>query len=138
MGTSRGRKPTEVLDGHHTHGVNRLALAQTPGEPMNKQDEQIEQLRNLLLFSQTLLDQAIRGHIHDGWRLMAHQHGQDVKRHLDIKPPSTYLVSTAKVDDLEVLVEVWPNNECHVALRANSWETWPVGVWFTLEERNCG
>jgi hypothetical protein len=105
---------------------------------MNKHEDQIEQLRNLLLFSQTLLEQAIRGQVHDGWRLMAHQHSEDVKRHLDKKTPSTYLVGSSWVDDLQVLVEVWSTNECHVAMRSASWETWPAGVWFTLEEKTCG
>jgi hypothetical protein len=107
---------------------------------MNNHEDQIEQLRNLLLFSQTLLEQAIRGEIHDGWRLMAHHHCDDVKRHLDAaaKAPKTYLVASTWLDDLQVLVEVWPNNECHVAMRSASWETWPAGVWFTLEEKNCG
>jgi hypothetical protein len=103
-----------------------------------KHEDQLEELRNLLLFSQTLLDQAIRTPMTDGWRLMAHQHGQDVKRHLETKTPSTYLVGMSRLDDLQVLVEVWPNNECHVALRTNSWDTWPVGSWFTLEEKTCG
>jgi hypothetical protein len=103
-----------------------------------KHEEQLEELRNLLLFSQTLLDQAIRKEMNDGWRLMAYQQIQDVKRHLGTKTPSTYLVGMSRVDDLQVLVEVWPNNECHVALRSASWETWPVGSWFTLEEKTCG
>jgi hypothetical protein len=25
-----------------------------------------------------------------------------------------------------------------VALRTNSWDTWPAGSWFTLEEKTCG
>jgi hypothetical protein len=37
-----------------------------------------------------------------------------------------------------VLVEVWPDNQCHVALRSASWDTWPAGVWFLVEEKNCG
>jgi hypothetical protein len=107
---------------------------------MNKHEDQIEQLRNLLLFSQTLLEQAIRGQIHDGWRLMAHRHVDDVAKHLNAaaRAPMTYLVGSSQVEDLQVLVEVWPNNECHVALCSNSWETWPVGSWFTLEEKTCG
>jgi hypothetical protein len=103
-----------------------------------KHEDQVEELRNLLLFSQTLLDQAIHKGVTDGWWLMACQHTQDVKRHLEAKTPSTYLVGSSRVDDLQVLVEVWPNNECHVALRTNSWDTWPAGSWFTLEEKTCG
>jgi hypothetical protein len=105
---------------------------------MNNHDDEIEQLRTLLLFSETLLEQAIRGEIHDGWRLLAFQHGQDVKRQLAKKTPSTYLVGSSWVDDLQVLVEVWPNNQCKVALRSASWDTWPAGVWFTLEVKTCG
>jgi len=103
-----------------------------------KHEDQLEELRNLLLFSQTLLDQAIRKEMNDGWRLMAYQQIQDVKRHLGTKMPSTYLVGSSWVDDLQVLVEVWPNNQCHVALRSASWDTWPAGVWFLLEEKTCG
>jgi hypothetical protein len=42
-------------------------------------------------------------------------------------------VQTALVDsrlpDGELLVEVLPNGEVHIAYREDSWQSWPPGTW---------
>ena len=57
--------------------------------------------------------------------------------------PRVFLVdSTSEVDhrlpEGQLLIEVFPDGEIHLAYRRWSWDTWPYGLWQLPEHRNNG
>ena len=52
----------------------------------------------------------------------------------DKKEGSSYLLGVLEADGLQILVEVFPDGQVHVATREHSHETWSPGAWSIVKE----
>lgn len=52
----------------------------------------------------------------------------------DEKGKSSYLLAVVEADELQILVEVFPDGQIHVATRKESWDTWSPGGWSIVKE----
>ena len=58
--------------------------------------------------------------------------------HLKQADKKEYQVGVFDLEDKQVLVEVFPDGQMHIAFRENPWETWSPGAWAIYKTARLG